>query len=75
MAVAAMAIEDSGSLCALLQRGTQREELEARLTLYGQIRDERVHRVQVMTRMEDAHTVQTRHKDTHRELCRCSFIM
>ena len=67
MAAAAMAIEDAGSLCALLQRGTQRREIEERMTLCGLIREERVYKSQVMTRMEDAHTVQTRHKDTHRE--------
>ncbi|KAF4462846.1 3-hydroxybenzoate 6-hydroxylase 1 [Fusarium albosuccineum] len=45
-----VAIEDAVTLCALLPRGTSIDEVEDRLRLYEQIRDDRAHRIQDFTR-------------------------
>ncbi|KAF5012591.1 hypothetical protein FDECE_1358 [Fusarium decemcellulare] len=45
-----VAIEDAVTLCALLPRGTSIDEIEDRLKLYEQIRDDRAHRIQDFTR-------------------------
>ena len=48
-----MAIEDACSLSVLLPRGTPRSEIDERLALYQQVRDERPHKLQAMTRNAD----------------------
>ncbi|CAK7207214.1 hypothetical protein SEUCBS139899_010023 [Sporothrix eucalyptigena] len=45
-----IAIEDAGSLCALLRRGTPKSEIPERLALYEKIRMQRAHKVQADTR-------------------------
>lgn len=49
-----IAIEDAGSLCALLPRGTSKKDVPERLKLYEQLRDERAHKVQHLTRLAGA---------------------
>lgn len=49
-----IAIEDAGSLCALLPQGTSKEDVPERLKLYEQLRDERAHKVQHLTRLAGA---------------------
>ncbi|CAK7219736.1 hypothetical protein SBRCBS47491_003951 [Sporothrix bragantina] len=46
-----IAIEDAGSLCALLRQGTPRSEIPDRLALYEKIRMQRAHKVQSDTRL------------------------
>ncbi|KAH7258472.1 hypothetical protein B0J15DRAFT_535498 [Fusarium solani] len=45
-----IAIEDAASLCALLPRGTRRDDIADRLPLYEKLRDHRAHKVQEFTR-------------------------
>ncbi|KAF4980023.1 hypothetical protein FZEAL_3885 [Fusarium zealandicum] len=46
-----IAIEDAASLCALLPRGTTKDDIAERLSLYEKLRDERAHKVQAFTRL------------------------
>ncbi|KAF4341191.1 salicylate 1-monooxygenase [Fusarium beomiforme] len=43
-------IEDAATICALLPRNTSKDDVEHRLRLYEQIRDDRAHRIQDYTR-------------------------
>jgi 2-polyprenyl-6-methoxyphenol hydroxylase-like FAD-dependent oxidoreductase len=58
-----MAIEDAGSLCVLLPLGTTKEEIPERLKLYEQLRDERAHKVQELTRLTGADLTDENRKD------------
>ena len=53
LVIAAMAIEDACTLSVVLQRGTKRSEIDERLALYEQIRDERPQKLQQLTRESD----------------------
>lgn len=53
LVTAAMAIEEACALSVLLPRGTQRSEIDERLALYEQIRDERPHKIQEISRKSD----------------------
>ena len=48
--IGGIAIEDAASLCALLPRGTRRDDIADRLPLYEKLRDHRAHKVQEFTR-------------------------
>lgn len=48
--IGGIAIEDAASLCALLPRGTCRDDIADRLALYEKLRDHRAHKVQEFTR-------------------------
>lgn len=48
--IGGIAIEDAASLCALLPRGTCRDDVVDRLALYEKLRDHRAHKVQEFTR-------------------------
>lgn len=48
--IGGIAIEDAASLCALLPRGSRREDIADRLALYEKLRDHRAHKVQEFTR-------------------------
>ncbi|KAH7191521.1 hypothetical protein BKA60DRAFT_418614, partial [Fusarium oxysporum] len=45
-----VAIEDAATICALFPRNVSKDEIEGRLKLYEQIRDDRAHRIQDFTR-------------------------
>ncbi|KAM0086128.1 hypothetical protein ACKRZS_001584 [Fusarium odoratissimum] len=45
-----VAIEDAATICALLPRNISKDNVEDRLRLYEQIRDDRAHRIQDYTR-------------------------
>ncbi|KAJ9144666.1 3-hydroxybenzoate 6-hydroxylase 1 [Pleurostoma richardsiae] len=49
-----VAMEDAASLCALLPRGTPKNEVPERLALYEKIRMHRAHRIQEITRWAGA---------------------
>lgn len=65
-----IAIEDAGSLAALLPLGTTKEDIPSRLKLYEELRDTRAHKVQQLTRLAGADLNHTTRGDFNSE----SFI-
>lgn len=54
MRTGGIAIEDAASLCALLPKDTDKNDIPERLAIYERIRDERAHKIQEFTRVAGA---------------------
>lgn len=63
-----IAIEDAGSLSALLPKGTAVADIPERLALYEKIRDGRAHKIQEFTRLAGADLDDERRGDFNSEL-------